>query len=131
MGIVCTAADEKKVVKAINTFLEKEHGFRKMKKNTNASMLEARLPHRMTHFYMQFLKQAPRWFFELYPNEDLDGNLKFAEFPECSWIVFINKMEYSDAETMGKIDRFFDAMMAAVEFETKVVKDYKRGEERL
>ena len=130
-GIICQAGDEKQLVKNINSFLEKQFGYRKMYKTNNKSMLEARLPFVYSHFYNQFLKQGVRWYFELYPNADLEGKRKFSEHPEAGWLIWVNKMSYSTEDEKAENDRFFIELLSATGFEIKLLHEYKEGEERL
>lgn len=131
-GIICKNDDEKKVVKSINDFLEKEHGYRKLyKRNKDHSLTKARLPFEYEHFYQQFLKQGHRWYFELYPNSDLNFKMKFTNHPEVGWIIFINKLSYSDLEAQESLDKFFTELINSIDFEIIFLHQYKHGDERL
>jgi hypothetical protein len=130
-GIVCKAEEEKQLVKNINTFLKKQYAYSKMSKTNNKSMLEARLPFVYSHFYKQFLKQGARWYFELYPNEDLEGKRKFSDHPEVTWLIWVNKMSYTTDADKAQLDRFFSELLTASGFEYKLLYEYKEGEERL
>lgn len=130
-GIICDRSDEKKIVKNINTFMADKYGYRKMYKSTHTSFLEARLPYVYTHFYNQFLKQGPRWYFECYPNTDEQTQTKFKDHPEAGWILFINKMAYDVSEHQAHLDTFFEELLRATGFETRLLHQYADGEERL
>ncbi len=118
-GIICQKTDEKQLVKNINSFLEKQYGYRKMSKTNNKSMLEARLPFVYSHFYNQFLKQGVRWYFELYSNADLEGKRNFSDHPEAGWPIWVNKMSYSSEKEITENDKFFAELIAATGFEVK------------
>jgi hypothetical protein len=130
-GIICQADNEKQLVKNINSFLEKKYGYRKMSKTNNKSMLEARLPFVYSHFYNQFLKQGVRWYFELYPNADLEGKRKFPEHPETGWLIWVNKMSYNTDQDKSELDCFFEELLTGTGFEYKLLYNYNEGEERL
>jgi hypothetical protein len=51
------------------------------------------------HIYCQFIHEKPLWYFDLCPNEDIDGKRKF-ENKEPQWILFINKMEYINKQIL-------------------------------
>jgi hypothetical protein len=130
-GIICNKSDEKQLVKNINHFLDSAYEYRKMSKVTNKSMLQARLPFVFTHFYSQFLKTGVRWYFELYPNSDEEGKLKFLEHPEAGWLIWVNKMSYSTDAEKSENDRFFEELLQGTGFEWKLLYTYKEKEERL
>ena len=130
-GIICNKSDEKQLVKNINHFLDSAYEYRKMSKVTNKSMLQARLPFVFTHFYNQFLKTGVRWYFELYPNSDEDGKLKFPEHPDAAWLIWVNKMSYNTDEEKSENDRFFEELLQGTGFEWKLLYTYQEKEERL
>jgi hypothetical protein len=130
-GIICSPEDEKKIVKNINSFMEKEYGYRKIRKMQQESLLSARLPFVYTHFYSQSLKQGARWYFELYPNRDIEGKTKFEANPDAGWLLWINKQSYDSLENITELDQFFDELLAATSFETILLHSYEEGEERL
>ena len=130
-GIICNKSDEKQLVKNINHFLDSAYEYRKMSKVTNKSMLQARLPFVFTHFYSQFLKIGVRWYFELYPNSDEDGKLKFPEHPDAAWLIWVNKMSYNTDEEKSENDRFFEELLQGTGFEWKLLYTYQEKEERL
>jgi hypothetical protein len=65
-GIKCTQENEKQIIKNINTFLQKEYNYRKMYKRKDDSISKFNYE----HYYCQFIKEEPKWYFDLYPNED-------------------------------------------------------------
>jgi hypothetical protein len=85
-GIKCNKDDEKQIVININKFLQKEYNYRKMYKWKDDSISKFKYE----YYYCQFMKQSPQWFFDLYPNEDLNGKLKF-ENKEVQWVLFTAK----------------------------------------
>jgi len=131
-GIQCSPEDEKKLVKNINAFLDKEYGYRKIYKWDHKSLLEARLPFVYSHYYCQFMKQPPVWYFELYPNTDLEGKTKFKGHPDCGWILFVNKRNEDNTEKRRqKVMDFFNHFIANLGYETTLLHQYKDKEDRL
>ena len=46
---------------------------------------------RYSHYYCQFLKETPRWYFDLYPNGDLDGKARFPGHPRAGWTLYVSR----------------------------------------
>ena len=127
-GIKCQKEDEKQIVKNINSFLQKEYEYRKMYKRK----YEAISKFNYGDYYCQFLKEKPRWHFDLYPNEDLDGKRKF-DNQETQWILFTKKREtqQNTVQENEEVDLFFQKLLNAIGFETVLLHDYKENEERI
>lgn len=126
-GIICNRADEKKIVKNLNIYLQNEYSYRKMYKwkyTANSKL-------KYEYGYCQFMKQCPRWHFDLYPNEDLNGKWKY-ENKSFQFILFTIKhsVENYTAEQRDFVDLFFKKLIEAIGFETVLLHEYKEGEER-
>jgi hypothetical protein len=135
-GIQCSAADEKQLVKNVNAFLASLN-YRKMYQLKDTSIqLSIQPPERtlrFSHYYRQFLKTAPRWYFDLMPNVDLDGKTRFPDHLDCGWTLFTHKpfpQTYS-AQDHDTLNSFFAQLLHALGFPTKVLHVYEKGEERL
>ena len=134
-GIVCDASDEKFLVKNINSFLDRL-SYRKMYKRTPSGLRDPEQPKsepRYDHYYCQFHKQHPSWYFDLYPNADLDGKLRFPDRPDVSWTLFVNKTnpEQDSDEEDASLDRFFSALRDGAGFQMVLIHTYRQGENRL
>jgi hypothetical protein len=127
-GIKCQREDEKELVKNINNFLQKEYGYRKMYKRNDDSISKFNYE----YCYFQFIREKPLWYFDLYPNEDLDGKLKF-DNKETQWVLFINKIdiEKNTSKKREELELFFQKLLCAIDFETILLHDYKKNEERI
>ena len=127
-GIICQREDEKELVKRINKFLKNEYEYRKMyqRKDNSISALN------YEYYYCQFIKEKPRWYFDLYPNEDLDGKLKF-DNKDTQWILWINKedVDNNTEEENEEVNVFFEKLIKAIGYEVIVLHEYKDGEERI
>lgn len=80
-GIHCAAGDEKTLVANVNRFLATQ-GCRKLYKREPNGLRDPDNPDaqpRYSHYYCQFLQPPPRWYFDLYPNVDLDGRVRLAD----------------------------------------------------
>jgi hypothetical protein len=84
------------------------------------------------YLYCQFIKGEPGWYFDLYPNEDINGKMKF-ENKETQWILFISKenVEGYTKKHHEEVDMFFKKLMAAIGFEVIVLHKYTKNEERI
>jgi len=126
-GIFCNIADEKKIVRNINNFLHNS-GYRKMYKRKHDSISKLKYD----YYYCQFMKQEPRWYFDLYLNEDLNGNYKFKN-NFTKWVLYTSKtyVENYTENQHAEVDLFFKKLVAAIGFETVLLHEYKDGEERI
>ena len=133
-GILCLPSDEKALVKNVNAFLA-TLGYRKMYKWAPSGVRDPDHPEdepRYSHYYCQFLKQHPRWHFELYPNVDLDGKARFPERPDAGWTLFVNKPfpESNSPDDDAALESFFAALTAHLGFPAATLHRYKPGENR-
>lgn len=83
-GLVCSAKDERKIVRQINEYLATLK--RTLSKTRDKGMLEAYLPFVLKHFYWN-LNKGVGTYFSLYPNEDQNGQLAQEAHPECGWLI--------------------------------------------
>jgi hypothetical protein len=127
-GITCQKEDEKELVKRINKFLKDEYNYRKMYK-WNVDSISA---FNYDYKYCQFIKDKPKWYFDLHPNEDMDGKCKF-ENKDTQWILFINKRDVDEntEEQNEEIKTFFEELIKAIKYPTIKLYEYKDGEERI
>jgi hypothetical protein len=122
-GIKCSKEDEKRIVKNINNFLQKERNYRKIYKHKDDSISKFNYD----YCYCQFvLKKNPRWYFDLHPNEDLDGKRKF-DNKEVEWILYLSKnyIEGYSKKEHKSVDLFFKKLMEAIDFEIILLYKYK------
>ncbi|WP_316807401.1 hypothetical protein [Pedobacter agri] len=128
-GIFCQREDEKDLVKRINNFLKNEYGYRKMYKRDE----DAISTFNYDYYYFQFIRETPKWYFDLYPNEDLDGKLKF-DNQDTKWILYTGKLDVnknSDKQN-EEVNLFFEKLIQAIGYETQTLHEYKDDfEERI
>lgn len=130
-GIVCELSDEKKLVKNVNSFLT-GLDLRKLYKWPERSIRPADAPFEIDHYYTQFLKETPGWYFDLKPNFDKLGRVRFQGSPDCGWTLFTKP--FRDMDPMldfTSTNEFFSSLVTAIGFPTKQVRAYKPGEDRL
>jgi hypothetical protein len=127
-GIRCKKEDEKQIVRNINNFLLKEYGYRKMYKWKHNAISTFKYE----YHYAQFIKQQPRWFFDIFPNEDMNKKWKF-ENRETQWILCTikNDIELYSKEQNEEVNLFFSKLIKAIGFEVIILHEYKEDEERI
>jgi hypothetical protein len=128
-GIICKKNDEKELIKRINSFLKNEYAYRKTYKwklNSPSSKFQ------YEYYYAQFIKQPPRWYFDLKPNTDMNGKRKF-ENSDAEWILWINKQNVDEytKEQNADVDVFFEKLINSIQYPIEVLHEYKDGEERI
>lgn len=130
-GIVCNLADEAKIVKNVNAFLVKRCGFRKMYKWPDRSIKPIDRPFEIDHYYTQFLKEDPGWLFDICPNFDKVGRVRFLEHPECGWTIFTKPFrEPNDGQDLSEVASFFEALLDSVGFPILELHKYQSGQDR-
>jgi hypothetical protein len=127
-GIKCNKEDEKQIVKNINSFLQKEYNYKKLYKRKDDSEYEFKYE----YIYCQFIHEKPLWYFDLNPNEDINGKWKF-DNKEIQWVLFTakNDVEEYSKKDHGTVDLFFKKLIDAIGFETFLLHKYKIDEERI
>jgi hypothetical protein len=133
-GIHRLASDEKMLVANINRFLAAQ-GYRKLYKREPTGSRDPEHPGaepRYRHFYCQFLKLHPRWYFDLYPNLDQDGRARFPRHPQAGWTLYANKVspQWNSVEDDARLDAFFRALLDATGFATDLLHAYAENENR-
>ncbi|MFC1669191.1 hypothetical protein ACFL20_02285 [Spirochaetota bacterium] len=133
-GFYCNPEDEKVLVKNLNKFL-KSLDYRKMYKWEPSGLTDPEHPENepnYSHYYCQFLKQHPGWYFDIYPNKDLDGKEKFPEHPEAGWTLFVNKTnpQNNSPGDDKKLNDFFSSLASATGFRTELLYTYSEKENR-
>ena len=119
-GLKCLKTDEKILVQRINKFLE-EHN-RTLSKEKNRSMLEARLPFVLKHFYWNLNKETGTWF-EIFPNEDQQGKYFNETYKDCGWLI-ITRIDLSHPMyEKDKTEKFLSDVLDSTGFEYLVIEE--------
>jgi len=132
-GIICSQEDEKAIVKNLNKYLA-SYSYRKMYKSQDHSLPPPSMPDRkfrISHYYAQFMKETPRWHFDIKPNCDLDGKYRFPDHRECGWILHtrpVMEENYSTGDT-EKVKDFFSGLISNVGFDLKLLHSYANANE--
>jgi hypothetical protein len=130
-GFKCSKRDEKVLLKRVNDFLATHN--RTTTKAKNQSMLGAYAPFALKHFYWNLNKEMGTWF-DIYPNEDLNGKYFFQDYRQCGWLMHLRFDEHRHANIVkATAEAFVAALLAAIQFEHIIIKesdDLKAGLDR-
>src|SRR5262245_5571385 len=108
-------------------------GYRKLHRLADLAIRQPERAYRISHYYCQFLKTDPQWYFDLRPNVDMDGRSRFPAFPDCGWTLFTNKPfreRYSERDERN-VDDFFACLLGATGFQAIVLNAYPEALERV
>ncbi|WP_219702303.1 hypothetical protein [Marinomonas lutimaris] len=133
-GIYCRLEDEKKLVQNINQFLVSLN-YRKMYKTEPRAIRDPDNPEgekRYAYCYRQFMKEVPRWYFDIYPNQDLDGQSRFPDYLDIAWTLYVRKTDHvkNSAEDRIYLDDFFSRLSSSCGFPVQLLHSYFEGENR-
>ena len=119
-GILCQSSDEKSLTTRVTDFLGTLD--RTLSKTKSKSLLKARLPHRLKHIYFN-LNKGVGSYFEIFPNEDLDGEHFFPDNPECAWILKSRLDGDHPNYDKEKTEIFISSVLEATGFEYMVLEE--------
>lgn len=124
-GLKCSKKDEKIIVKRVNDYLALHK--RTMSKAKNKSLLDARLPLVLTHFYWNLNKSTGTWF-EIFSNEDSDGKFYYEENKDYGWIIktLINLTHPMYEKNLT--ETFLTEILNATGFEYFVIEESEKNE---
>ncbi|MDP4078839.1 hypothetical protein [Acidovorax sp. A1169] len=133
-GLVCATDDEALLVKNVNAFLAAQ-GWRPLYRKQPTGLRNPERPDlepQYSHYYCQFHKQSPRWYFDLYPNADKRGVLRFPEHPQAGWTLFFNHPghETDTPEELAQLDALCGHIAAGTGFAAVLLHTYQAGEDR-
>ena len=133
--ITCVPSDEKQLIKNVNKFLS-SLSYRKMYKWKQTGIRNLEQPEknfRYSHYYCQFMKQVPRWHFDLTPNRDLDERFRIPEKEHCAWSLYMSKVftEYYEADDHVAVEQFFTNLVGSLGFEAERFHTYYKNETRI
>jgi hypothetical protein len=121
-------------VKNINALLA-TRDYRKMDKRAPSGFRDPDHPEReprYAHYYAQLQRQQPRWYFDLYPNVDLDGRARFADRIDVSCTLYVDPASAVRGadDTDDTLSELFESLVSAVGFPVDVLHRYAEGENR-
>lgn len=133
-GLVCAAADEAALVKNVNAFLATQ-GWRPLYRKQPTGLRNPERPDlepQYSHYYCQFLKQSPQWYFDLYPNADKRGVLRFPEHPQAGWTLYFNHPghERNTPQELAQLEALRPQIVAATGFAAVLLHAYQPNEDR-
>jgi hypothetical protein len=117
----CSKKDEKVLMQRVNDYLGKFD--RTTSKAKHPQMLGSYLPRVIKHFYWNLNKDTGTWF-DIYPNEDLNGALFFPEHPDLAWLMRVRvDLKTWPTATLEKAESFISGLLSAIQFEALVIKE--------
>lgn len=119
-GFKCLKKDEKKLVQRINEYLKMLD--RTMSKAKSKSMLEARLPFILKHFYWNLNKGVGTWF-EIFPNEDQDGKYYSEIHKDCGWLLVARIDQTHPMYEKHKTEKFLSDVLNSTGFEYVIIEE--------
>ncbi len=125
-GIICSAVDERRLVDNINAFLA-ANDFLPLMKQKPTHFQPPERQFQSAHVYMQFLKQHPRWYFDLKPNVDEAGRARFPDDLDCGWTLYTRTPfpPHNSPEDDVALEAFFAALRGGAGFPTRLLHSYE------
>ena len=120
-GFRCSKKDEKVLMKRVDEFLATHD--RTTSKTKNPSLLRAYAPLTIKHFYWNLNKEMGTWF-DIYPNEDANGQYFFPDQPECGWLMHVRL----DLNAHPKIEKeksegFVLGVVSSIQYEHVILRE--------
>lgn len=89
-------------------------------------------PFEIDHYYTQFLKENPGWLFDIRPNHDKVGRVRFADHPECGWTIFTKPFhDTDDDKILADVKAFFSSLLESVGYQILELHRYENGQDRI
>ena len=125
LGIKCVVKDEKAMMLRVNDYLATFN--RTTSKAKNQSMLSSELPFVIKHYYWNLNKDTAS-FFDIKPNQDLEGKWYQPAHQNCAWLLHA-RIDYSTWTGLGEVQDvrerktqdFLNGLLKAIEFETTLI----------
>jgi hypothetical protein len=117
----CNKKEEKALMHRVNSYLGALE--RTTSKAKNPDMLKRYAPHVIKHFYWNLNKETGTWF-DLYPNEDVNGNYFYPDLKNYAWLMRVRiDLTTWRVATQDKAETFIAGLIAATGFEFIVVSE--------
>jgi len=118
-GFRCSRKDEKILAERVNEYLATHR--RTTTRARSQSMLSAYFPLIIKHFYWNLNKEMGTWF-DIYPNEDINGQYFFPDRMECGWLMHLRLDLKRHAKVVKeKSEAFAAGLLQAMRFEHTVM----------
>ena len=120
-GFKCSKKDEKVLMKRVNDFLATHN--RTTSRSKNSSLLSAYAPLTIKHFYWNLNKEMGTWF-DIYPNEDLNGQYFFPDRQDCGWLMhLILNLNRHPNIVKADSEAFVEGLLKSTQFDHLVFKE--------
>lgn len=128
-GLICDRSDEKDIVKNVNAYLA-EKGYRKLYKWKDKGGIknidDPSSDPKLEYTYGQFIKESPKWYFDILPNKGLRSIYRFAEQKDCAWTLFFSKTNPESCTESDNIylDNFLKDLLTGTGYKSKLLYKY-------
>lgn len=120
-GWKCVRSDKEALLKRIAHYLA---GHRQKANQTgDRKMFDAYLPFVIKDFYWNLNQELGTWF-DIYPNEDLNGHYFFPQHKDCNWLIHVRIDPHRDSGVMPKeAEAYVRGLLDSAMFEHRVIKE--------
>ncbi len=120
-GFACAKKDEKSVMQAVNELLATHN--RTTSKAKSAGLLAAYEPRILKHFYWNLNKEFGTWF-DIYPNEDAQGQFFFPSHEELGWLMHVRiDIDNVPSRTIEKATEFIQSILTAIPYAHRTIRE--------
>ena len=120
-GLKCLKKDEGVLIKRINQHLAKHRQTTNQTKDRK--MFDGYRPFAIKCFYWNLNPELRTWF-DVYPNEDLEGKHFFPDHKDCGWLIHVRINPHQHVNNIPEAsETFIRELLASTMFEHRVIKE--------
>jgi hypothetical protein len=120
-GWKCLRKDEQVLIKRVNYHLAKHRQTTTQTKDRK--MFDGYRPFVIKHFYWNLNHAMGTWF-EVYPNEDLQGRHFFPDHKDCGWLIHVRIDFNRHANIIPEAsEKYVQELLDSAMFEHRVIKE--------
>ena len=120
-GLKCLKKDEGVLIKRINNHLAKHRQTTNQTKDRK--MFDGYRPFAIKCFYWNLNPEMGTWF-DVYPNEDLEGQYFFPDHKDCGWLIHVRINPHRHASMIPEASEMFvRELLTSTMFEHRVIKE--------
>ena len=108
-------------MKRINNYLAKHQ--QTITQTKDRKMFDGYRPFVIKYFYWNLNQEMGTWF-DVYPNEDLEGQYFFPDHKDCGWLIHVRINSHRHANLIPeKSETFVRELLASTMFEHRVIRE--------
>jgi hypothetical protein len=120
-GWKCLRKDEQVLIKRVNNHLAKHRQTATQIKDRK--MFDGYRPFVIKHFYWNLNHAMGTWF-DVYPNEDLQGQYFFPDHKDCGWLIHIRVDLHQHANIIPEAsEKYVQELLDSTMFKHRVIKE--------